>query len=717
MQKNISGTDVNLSIVAEFHKFLFKRDDFSVMSVKVVDIVEHGFKDSKDCPPRGSNITCTGSFPEGFFYDGVRHIVSGKWTNNKYGLQLKVEKLTVIEPHGKKEIIRFLSSGLLSGIGPVTAKRIVDYFGNNTLEVLDNNPKAILQVKGIGQITAEKIMASWKEQRAVADLITTLCSYGLTVTYAKKAFKIFGADAIIKIKENPYILTEIRGVGFLKADGIAKEFGIEATHPARMTAGIMYCLEEATYKEGHSYLPEGELLKRAGDLMQLGSGIVADHFFENSFDGLVFTQGCVYLKRVYNAERYVADRISNMAQEKSMINIAALESIATNLTDEQSNALRSSLTKRLSVLTGLPGTGKTYSLLSLIHILDKLGISYALAAPTGKAAKRISEVTGHEAKTIHRLLEAGFDGAALRCKRNESNPLRVGFIIIDEMSMTDILLMESLLRAIRGSCLALVGDYNQLPSVGVGRILKDMVEYNLCTVSVLSKIQRQAEDSGIVRTAHLVHSGKSISSLLGSKDLVFIREEEPSYIRDRIVEAVSSQVYATMETTQVLSPMKRGTTGTKELNTALRDIMRKHCVSMLSKNQQVSKLLAGSKGQISGFRRGDKVIQTENNYEKEVFNGEIGYIVNIEEEERKALILFDDRIIAYEDFELDQVDLAYALTVHKYQGSEIPCVIMPVTTQHYVMLYRNCLFRSIRTLIPILSERLFYDPFPAVSTL
>jgi len=689
---------IPLSIIAEFRRFIYQRDDFSVMNVKVASVVEHGFENASDCPQAGSTISCVGSIPDGIFYDGVKHAIAGKWVNNKYGSQLRVERITAIEPHGKREIIKFLSSGLIKGIGPVTAKRIVDYFGKNTLEVLDNNPKSILLVKGIGQVTAEKIIASWKEQRSIADLITTLCSYGLTVTYAKKALKAFGTSAIAKIRENPYILTDIKGVGFLKADAIAKELGIKDTHPARLTAGIMYCLDNATYKEGHSYLPEKELLRRSCELMSLDSSIVADHFYESDFGELVFTQGCVYLKRIYHAERYVADRIDKMAQEKSMIKKSLIDDITgelVNLTGEQRVAVKSALSNRISVLSGLPGTGKTYSLMSLIQILEKLKISYVIAAPTGKAAKRVSEVTGRAAKTIHRLLEAGYDGTSLKFRKNESNPLSVGFVIIDEMSMTDILLMEALLKAIRSSCLVLVGDYNQLPSVGTGRILKDLIEHNLCKVNVLTKIQRQAEESGIIKAAHLIHDGESIHHLLGEKDLIFISEDEPAIIRDRIVEAVNSQVYAPMDKVQVLSPMKKGDVGTKELNTALREIMRKHNLTVLRANQQVAKLLADSKGQLGGFLNGDKVIQTENNYEKEVFNGEIGYVVSIDEEERKVAILFDDRIILYEDFELDQLDYAYALTVHKYQGSEIPCVIMPITTQHYVMLYRNLIYTAI----------------------
>ena len=685
-----------LSIMGEFLKFLYKSDNFSVMLVKVVKIVEKGSGLNGNSPSEGSTIACVGSIPEGFFYDGVKHGIIGKWTNTKYGFQLKIEKIDIVEPHGKAEIIRFLSSGLINGIGPVTALRIVECFGEDTLEVLDSNPQAILQVKGIGQITSEKIISSWKEQRDIADLITTLCSYGLTVTYAKKALKAFGSSAIEKIRENPYILTEIRGVGFLKADVIAKELGIKDAHPARMTAGIMYCLDNATFKEGHCYLTESELLKRACEILQLDGIIISDHLHENRFDNLVLTHDCVYLKRIYNAERYVACRINRMAYEQSMIQKEVIEKIInefTYLTKEQRSAVKSALLKKLSVLAGLPGTGKTYSLLSLIQILEKLQISYAIAAPTGKAAKRVSEVTGREAKTIHRLLEAKFDGASLRFKRNESNPLSAGFVIIDEMSMTDILLMESLLKAIRGTCLVLVGDYNQLPSVGPGRVLKDMVEHSLCTVNVLTKIQRQAEDSNIVRAAHCIHAGETIQHLVGSTDLIFINEVDPLDIRERIVEAVSSQVYSPMEKTQVLSPMKKGTTGTKELNTALRNTMRNHNLAMLKKNHRVEELLGVI--QVGRFLPGDKVIQVENNYGKEVFNGEIGYVVKTDSEERKVSILFDDRIIDYEDFELDQVDFGYALTVHKFQGSEVPCVVMPITTQHYVMLYRNLIYTAI----------------------
>ena len=695
---NTKDVENNLSIMCEFFKFLYKSDNFSVMLVKVVKIIEKGSGLNGNCPAAGSTIACVGSIPEGFFYDGVKHVIAGKWTNTKYGFQLKIERIDIIEPHGKAEIIRFLSSGLINGIGPVTAQRIVECFGKDTLKVLDGNPQSILQVKGIGKITAEKIMSSWKEQRDIADLITTLCSYGLTVTYAKKVLKAFGSSAIEKIRNNPYILTEIRGVGFLKADVIAKELGIKDTHPARMTAGIMYCLDNATFKEGHCYLTESELLRRSREILKLDLTIISDHLHGNVFDNLVLTHDCVYLKRIYNAERYVAGVINRMAYERSMIQKEVIEKIVNELirlTDEQRIAVKSALSKRLSVLAGLPGTGKTYSLLSLVQMLEKLQISYALAAPTGKAAKRISEVTGREAKTIHRLLEAKFDGTSLRFNRNESNPLSASFIIIDEMSMTDILLMESLLKAIRGSCLLLVGDYNQLPSVGPGRVLKDIVEHNLSTVNVLTNIQRQVEDSNIVRAAHCIHAGETIHHLLGSKDLIFINEDDPINISKKIVEAVSSQVYSPMDKSQVLSPMKKGTTGTWELNTALRDTMRNYNLAMLKNNHRFKELLTDGIVPVGGFLPGDKVIQVENNYVKEVFNGEIGYVVKIDSEDRKVSILFDDRIIDYEDFELDQVDFGYALTVHKFQGSEVPCVVMPITTQHYVMLYRNLIYTAI----------------------
>jgi len=675
-----------ISVIGEFHGYRFNNGNFAVLKAKIISINTNGANGM--LPVEGKMITIVGTFPDNIFYNGARYLFSGRWESSRYGYQLRAKGLSPIEPEKESEILRFLSSGIIRGIGPVTASRLVEHFGRKTLDVLDNNPQAILEVKGIGGKTAGKIIASWKEQRETARLLTVLCSYGLTVLASKKALMRFGTDALGLVRENPYILTEIRGVGFLRADAIAEQIGFKKDDPRRITAGIFYCMEEATWREGHLYLPREELTERATALLNLPAGLVEKNMPEGG--GLTYTRDRVYLTRIRNAETYLSRKFSTMAYEASLIDrerVLDLLHREQTLTSEQTKAVYQSLLKRLSAITGLPGTGKTYSIRVIIRILDALNIPYALCAPTGKAAKRISELAGHEATTIHRLLESKWKDGMTVFSRNEENPLSVGCVIVDELSMVDVLLMEALFRAVQGNtCMILVGDYNQLPPVGPGRVLKDIVENTLCTVNNLTQIQRQAEHSAIIKVAHAVHNGEPVGRLT-AHDFVFISEEEPDGIRNRIVEIVRDQLYAPAEDTQVLSPMKKGSAGTYELNLELKKVARDFYIRKLG--------LVDNGSVLGNFSIGDKVIQMENNYDKDVFNGETGYVTAIDMEERTVQVLFDGKPVTYEDYELDQLGLAYALTVHKYQGSEAPCIIMPVTRQHYIMLYRNLLYTAV----------------------
>ncbi len=695
-------TKDNLSIIGSFVKFRYKSDGFSVLILKVLKVAEKGPDLNGNTPKEGDIVSAVGSLPVDMFYDGSKHLFNGRWVPSKYGYQLKIDRITAIDPHGKKDIIKFLSSGIIKGIGPVTAIRLVEHFGEDTLDVLDDNPRAITQVKGIGQSTADKIINSWKEQRGTAKIITTLCSYGLSVTYARKVLLKFGGKAIDLIKDNPYILTEIRGIGFLKADEVAREFGLEADNPARVAAGIAYTMENATYKEGNCYLPIPELLKRSQELLGIEMNIIKQCLYEEGVKGILFVkETAAYIERIYDAEKYVSGRIYQMAYEPSPVNMAAVAKIldkTNTLTDEQKDAVTNALSRRLSVITGLPGTGKTYSLNSILNVLDTIGMSYAIAAPTGKAAKRIAEVTGREAVTIHRLLGVKKGGALVEFDHDKSNPLPVNFVIVDETSMMDIVLTDALFSAIQKSTsVILVGDFNQLPSVGPGRILRDLIEDKLCTVNVLKKIQRQAEDSAIVNAAHIIHAGGSLRSLPNDTDFIFIKEDEPVKIRDAIVDIVSSQKYAPVEHTQVLTPMKKGDVGTRSLNNAMREPLRMLNINTLKAKGYPVTAASTDSGETNSnaFYPGDKIIQLENNYDKEVFNGEVGYVVKVDNEEKTVSILFDDKIITYDDYDLDQIDLAYALTVHKFQGSEMPCIVMPITTQHYIMLYRNLIYTAV----------------------
>jgi exodeoxyribonuclease V alpha subunit len=707
---------MQLSITGEFQNFRFKSETFSVCNIKVLKACPATPKgvarvikkdhlpallrsarpgNNKNIPVKGSIVPIAGAVPEGIFFEGARCVFSGEWGPSKWGYQLKVESIEHLAPGSREGILRFLSSGLIKGVGPGIAEKLVETFGEKTLDVLNNTPEKIMKVRGIGGITAEKIISSFQEQKKVVDLIVSLCSLGLSTTYAKKVLKQFGNNAPDKIKENPYILIEVRGIGFLRADAIAKGLGIEAGHPSRIHAGILYALEYATYKEGHSFLPYDILLDKSRELLNVDRSSISFHLSSFPLSEITVFKDRAYLKELYDAEKFVANKIGLMAYRPSVIEkekVSKLVKKEEMLTDEQREAVKAALMNGLTVITGLPGTGKTFSLKSILSILKKTHHSYALCAPTGKAAKRIEELTGEQAVTVHRLLEAKWNNEKnqVRFGRNETRLLDEAFVIVDEVSMVDILLMKRLMKAIgKETSLILVGDYNQLPPVGPGSVLKDVVRGRLCSISELKKIQRQAEDSAIIRAAHSIYAGKRIE-FFNKTDLIFLEEEDPERIRETIVQVVKSEKYASVEKTQVLSPIKKGPVGTERLNIMLKEEINLHNLQILKEMKYyVMKKTLGL------FSTGDKVIQLENNYQKEVFNGETGYIVEIDEKEGRVCVLFDNKVVVYKDYEVDQIGLAYALTVHKFQGSEADCVIMPVTTSHYIMLYRNLFYTAL----------------------
>jgi len=669
------------SIRCLFVRYRYKSPEFSVIMLERVD--------------GGQKITAVGSIPnEMCLKDGKTLLdISGAWSEHKtYGRQFKVFSIGVPLPQDAAGIEAYLSSGVVKGIGPTTARNMIKAFGAETLNILDDNPLRITEVAGIGAKTAQKIMESWTEQRQTARLLTTLCSLGLSVSFARKAFRLFGVAAAAKIQANPYLLIRLRGVGFFKADEIARRNGISETAPERINAGLTYTLQEATYTQGHCYLPVAEWIERAHTLLEVRRETIQAALSAVSESMSVLENITVvresgrelaYLTEVLAAEQYVSARIGELVREKSKcadipaMNVeAALAAATGHLTPEQVEAVKVALLSgRLSVITGLPGVGKTTSVKTLIGVLESLGLTYQLAAPTGRAAKRLAEQTSHEARTIHRLLEVQKNGTFARC---EGNPLETGFVIIDETSMIDIRLMADLMKAVQyRTSLVLIGDPHQLPSVGPGRILADLLDRNLCPNTQLTRIQRQAADSPIIAAAHRIHAGLSPLGLEGRNEYRFMVCVSPEDVRDTIVNLVASA--SVPADVQVLSPMKKGVCGTVELNRA---IQRR----IIPATATVTKI---------PFFIGDRVIQTLNNYDKEVFNGEIGYVTAVNEDDRELTVHFPDRAITYDSDDWEQISLAYAITVHKSQGSEFPTVIIPAHTQHYVMLYRNLIYTAV----------------------
>lgn len=720
----------SMSAKCIFVGYRYKSDSFSVVLLKVTEAFHDDvlFSSDSSLPLPGTYIMGIGQIPEMHLAVNMEVIVSGEWvTHKKYGKQLKIISIQVPLPKDKDGILQYLSSGIIKGVGKVIAFKLVECFGEKTLDVLDNESQRIKEIQGIGDKTAEKIISSWKEQRKLADIIVSICSLGLSVTYARKALKTLGDNAAQKIKNNPYVLVQIQGIGFIKADQIARGLGIPENSAERITAGLYYCLQEATYSEGHCYLPIYELLKKAEDLLRASrteiesvvSKCVGDNetllFTEYDFmaatDNVteilngqaVYVNGKVYLKKIYEAERYVVNRINEMAFCPSKLKgtYREMDSILLKgdmkLSGEQTEAVKTALVRaRLTVISGLPGVGKTTSVKAILTILQTFNKSYVLAAPTGKASKRLTEQTNVDAKTIHRLLEVQRNGSFAR---NENNPLDADFVIIDEASMIDILMMESLLKAVQNTTsLILIGDPNQLPSVGPGKVLQGLIHNSLCPIKELTEIQRQASDSTIIQVAHLIHSGMMPCRISNQRDFLFMPEDDPNAIRERIVDMVRSHPKFTPDKIQVLSPMKRGPIGSNEINYALQKHLRSFGISIALKNGFPVREVPDeeeARNAFCTFYQGDRVMQSVNNYTKEVFNGEVGYVMSFNPDDKELTVMYPDKLIIYDEDELDQISLAYCLTVHKSQGSEFPCVIMPVSTQHYVMLYRNLIYTAV----------------------
>ncbi|NLM04711.1 MAG: ATP-dependent RecD-like DNA helicase [Clostridiales bacterium] len=665
-------------------------------------------------------VTLVGYMPT--LKEGEHLLVKGDWIIHPvYGEQLEVKEYRPILPSTKEGTISYLSSGIIPGIGKKMAKRLVEHFGEEVMDIIELHPHRLTEVPGIGAKKAESIKEAFQDQREIREIILFLSQYGISSNYAMRIYKNYGEDTIKTIQENPYQLADdIVGIGFTTADKIAKTMGIASNSRYRIYAGTRFALN-SFHIEGHTYAPKELLIKRTVELLNVEKEAV-----EEAIQNLALNQQIqlerreediiIYNMPYYYAETSVCNRLIELSRvkleeididiEKELEDIQAMENI--QLAENQKYAIKAAMKNGVMVITGGPGTGKTTTINTLIKVFEKLDMDITLAAPTGRAAKRMTEATGKEAKTVHRLLELGFseEQESMFFQRDEDNPLTADVIIIDEMSMVDILLMHSLLKAIPpGARLILVGDVDQLPSVGAGNVLRDIIDSKIVKVVRLNEIFRQAEESMIIVNAHKINQG--IYPILNAKDkdFYFLRESQKEGILKTIIELVKTRLpnhykYDPIRDIQVLTPMKKGEVGTINLNKELQEALNPKAPWKQERKMR-DKI----------FRVGDKVMQIKNNYNLKwesqdpnsieqtgegVFNGDMGYIQDINKSEQELAVLFDDdRLVVYNFSQLEELELAYCITIHKSQGSEFPVVVMPMTWGPPMLLTRNLLYTSI----------------------
>jgi exodeoxyribonuclease V alpha subunit len=626
--------------------------------------------------------------------------LSGRWTTDKkYGEQFQVDSYVTVTPATLVGIEKYLGSGLVRGVGKVMAERLVKHFGVGTLEVIDQKPERLLEVEGIGPVRSERITTAWIEQRRIKDVMVFLQSYGVSTTYAVRIYKAYKDRAIAVVKENPYRLAiDIFGIGFKSADKIASQLGIPATSPQRAEAGVLHVLA-AFSDEGHVFAPRPNLVSSSVEVLAIDTAIVETAIDDLARSGLVVVEpgrggeAAVYLKSLHTAEAGVAGRIRRLVGTASPpIRIDVDRAIAwfeaqqtIQLADGQKEAIRRAVTSKLLVVTGGPGTGKTTLVNGIIRILERKGRRILLAAPTGRAAKRMAETTGREAKTIHRLLE--FNPKDFGFDRDASSPLEADVLILDEASMIDTTLAYNVLKALPSHAqLVLVGDIDQLPSVGPGTVLGDIIRSGVADVVRLKQIFRQDGQSLIVLNAHRVNEGlmPELPPDGAKADFFFIERTEPEEILATVKSLVRRHIphkfgLDPVDDIQVLTPMRRGMLGVAHLNVELQTLL----------NPSGDSLVHGSRT----FRVGDKIMQIRNNYDMSVYNGDIGRVRAVAPPELH--VEFDGRAVTYDSSNIDELVLAYACSIHKSQGSEYPCVVIPLHTQHYLMLQRNLLYTGI----------------------
>ncbi len=642
-------------------------------------------------------------------------MAEGRWTQDrKHGPQFRADRLETQPPDSREGIEKYLASGLIRGIGPIYAKKLVEKFGEQVFDVIENQSARLQEVGGIGAERRRAIKQAWADQRVVREIMVFLHTHGISTSRAVRIFKTYGAEAIERIRTDPYCLArDIPGIGFLSADHIAERLGLAGDSLLRVRAGLTHALDTAT-SEGHCALPRTTLLESAAALLSVEISrveeVLAAELTRGALESDTVDEGeLIFTPALRRAEIVIAERMGRLAArgaagyppidfERALAWVQ--ERTGKVLAASQSAALRLALEQSLAVITGGPGVGKTTLLNSVLKILRAKNVRCVLCAPTGRAAKRLAESTGMEAKTIHRLLEPSSGGGF---RRDENEPLEGDLFVMDEVSMVDVPLMARFLRALpRGGNLLLVGDPDQLPSVGPGLVLRDLIATAPCVR--LDVVFRQEGGSAIVTSAHAINAGHlpELASQ-GRGDFFFIERETPEEALDTVLELVRTRIPAkfgldALTDVQVLAPMNRGTLGVRNLNACLQAALNPPRSDDSTEVERFGVI----------FRAGDKVIQTRNNYDKDVFNGDIGRIDRVIAEEREVLVRFEDRSVSYDFGELDEIAPAFAVTVHKSQGSEYPCVIVPLAMEQYVLLQRNLLYTAVtrgRRLVVLVGQK------------
>lgn len=664
----------------------------------------------RDAADDSGLVTVVGNLPE--VTPGENLQIEGVWqTHASYGRQFRAENVRSVAPATLEGIRRYLGSGLIKGVGSRTAARIVNHFGLETLHILDHDIDRLREVDGIGPYRARLVKQAWAEQQEIKNVMLFLQAHGVSTSLAVKIYKTYGDDSIQQVESDPYRLArDIYGVGFKTADKIARDLGLSLDHPTRLEAGLVYVLNQVV-DDGHMYLPESELVQQAAELLEVTPeqtqaavqrAAEADMIRLETLAGSAGEEPerAVYLPPLYHAEVGAARSLRRIVEtprsrvelpllpvDWSALIAAAAAEAETPLSDQQKDAIQKALTHKVSVLTGGPGTGKTTAMRALIRVLQSQGLRFALASPTGRAAKRLSEATGQPARTIHRMLGysplQGFS-------HNEDNPLPADMVIVDECSMLDSVLAYALFRAIDPSShLLLVGDVDQLPSVGAGDVLRDLIRAEIAPVTRLDVIFRQEAGSTIIENAHRINRGDMPRFPEDASDFFLFKiPDDPERAAKLVVEIVRERIprrfgLHSLDDIQVIVPMYRGAAGVMALNRALQ-------AALNPSGRPAERLIGGML-----FRVGDKVLQTRNNYDKEVFNGDIGRIHSFDFAEQLMVVDFYGTLVPYDWSEASELTHAYAISVHRSQGSEYPAVVMPVITQHYMLLQRNLLYTAV----------------------
>ena len=670
-----------------------------------------------DVSSGGQLITMTGYMPN--LTEGETVLVHGQWvTHAEYGDQFKVEYYERKMPSTETEIEKYLGSGLLPGIGKATARKIVEMFGAEALETIEKEPDRLLSISGLTRKKVDAIYKKFVELMGVREVVMFFQRFGVSASYAVKAFKEFGVSTVKLIKENPYLLSDrVDGISFQTADSIAEEMGINKTSYERISSGIKFLMKQIGYLNGHTFLPRSAVVSQAVQFLEVESGFVEEAVSQMLInDELVLVNmgeyDALYLRLYYDAEKRVAERLLEMSQTVFDTDITELNCCIEEvekrsgiyLAEAQLEAVQSAFMNSAMVITGGPGTGKTTIIKAIIELMEKSRKRVALTAPTGRAAKRMTELCGVEAKTIHRLLEIvpGVDSVGSHFARNSQNPLECDVLIIDEMSMVDILLMDSLLDAVtRGTRVIMVGDSDQLPSVGAGNVLKDIIESDVLTCIRLKEIFRQARESMIVVNAHRINRGEMPMFNDRDNDFFLVQRDDPMDLPETIADLCARRLpkaygLSNISQIQVLTPTRKSIIGVQHLNAVLQDALNP---PEPDKPEKVTQRCV--------FRLGDKVMQIKNNYQLEweridgaekglgIFNGDVGFITKIDERNQRLSVVFDDKIVKYDFMLLDELELAYAVTVHKSQGSEFDVVVMPVFETHRLLMTRNLLYTAI----------------------